>query len=68
MAKSNPNELLLKGIVLAMIGAGVLLSPYFIQTPGFRAAVGGSALVGWFALVLGAAFVVQWALRRRKGS
>lgn len=64
---SNPNELLLKGIVLALVGAAVLISPSFIRSPGFQAAVGGSALVGWFALVLGAAFIGQWALRRRKG-
>ncbi len=62
---SKPNELLLKGIVLALIGVGVLAGPLFIQSPGFQAAVGGSALVGWFALVLGAAFIGQWAWRRR---
>lgn len=63
----NPNELLLKGIVLALVGMAVLISPGFIRSPGFQAAVGGSAPVGWFALVLGVAFIAQWALRRRKG-
>jgi hypothetical protein len=28
--------------------------------------VGGSSVVGWFALVLGIAFLAQWALRRDK--
>jgi hypothetical protein len=44
----------------------VLVSPAFIHSPGFAQAVGGSSVVGWFALVLGIAFLAQWALRRDK--
>eukprot|EP01031_Cornospumella_fuschlensis_P043270 gene43270-52887_t len=49
--KSN-NELAMKGILLIMIGLGVLVSPYFITSPGMQNIVAKSTLVGWFALVL----------------
>ena len=61
--KAN-NELAIKGILCIMIGLGVVLSPYFITSPGMQGIVGKSAAVGWFALVLGLAFVVLYARRR----
>jgi hypothetical protein len=57
-------DLLFKGVMLALIGLVVLISPAFIKAPGFQQAVAGSSLVGWFALVLGIAFIGQWAWRR----
>jgi uncharacterized membrane protein HdeD (DUF308 family) len=65
-AQAN-NELLQKGILIALIGLAVLLSPYFIKSPEMRAIVAGAYLVGWFALVLGGALLVQYVLRRRSG-
>ena len=62
-AKAN-NELLFKGILCMLIGLGVLLSPYFITSPGMQGIVAQSALVGWFALVLGVA-LVGLSVRRR---
>lgn len=59
-------ELLIKGLFLTLLGLIVLVSPAFIHAPGFAEAVGGSSVVGWFALVLGIAFIGQWALRRNK--
>lgn len=59
-------DLLLKGLLLCFIGAIVLVSPAFIRAPGFTEAVGGSSIVGWFALVLGIAFMLQWLWRRRQ--
>jgi uncharacterized membrane protein len=59
-------DLLIKGLLLCFLGLIVLVSPLFIKAPGFAEAVGGSSLVGWFALVLGIAFLAQWALRRNK--
>ena len=61
--KAN-NELAIKGILCIMIGLGVVLSPYFITSPGMQGIVGKSAAVGWFALILGLAFVGLYARRR----
>ena len=58
------NELALKGILCTLIGLGVLVSPYFITSPGMQGIVAKSQLVGWFALVLGVAFLGLY-LRRR---
>lgn len=60
------NELAFKGILCILIGLGVLVSPRFISSPGMQGIVAQSALVGWFALVLGLAFVGVF-LRRRFG-
>lgn len=59
-------DLLSKGLLIAFIGLAVLVSPYFISSPALREVVARSSLVGWFALVLGAAFIVRWALARRR--
>ena len=61
--KAN-QELLFKGILCMLIGLGVLLSPYFITSPGMQGIVAKSSLVGWFALVLGVAFAGVYAWRR----
>jgi uncharacterized membrane protein HdeD (DUF308 family) len=61
--KAN-NELLFKGVLLILIGLAVLISPYFIQSPGMQGTVAGAAVVGWFALVLGVAFCGVY-LRRK---
>jgi len=63
----NANDLLIKGIVVALIGLAVLLAPYLSKSPEMQTLLAGSALVGWFALVLGIAFIVQHLLRRRAG-
>ena len=62
-AKAN-NELAIKGILCILIGLGVVVSPYFIKSPGMQSIVAQSAVVGWFALVLGLAFVGLYAQRR----
>lgn len=61
--KAN-NELAIKGVLCILIGLGVVLSPHFITSPGMQGIVAGSAAVGWFALVLGLAFVGLFATRR----
>ena len=63
LAQAN-NELLFKGVLCMLIGLGVLLSPYFITSPGMQGIVAQSALVGWFALVLGVAFAGLYVWRR----
>jgi membrane protein YdbS with pleckstrin-like domain len=62
-AKAN-NELAIKGILCILIGLAVVVSPYFITSPGMQGIVAKSAAVGWFALVLGLAFVGLYARRR----
>lgn len=59
-------DLLTKGLLITLIGVAVLVSPYLIATPAVREVVAKSSLVGWFALVLGVAFIARWALARRK--
>ena len=61
--KAN-NELAIKGILCILIGLGVIVSPYFITSPGLQGIVAKSAAVGWFALVLGLAFIGLYARRR----
>ncbi len=60
--KAN-SDLLIKGILCAFIGLGVLLSPYFITSPGMQGIVAKASLVGWFALVLGCAFIGLYVKR-----
>ena len=59
-------DLLLKGVICAVLGLLVLLGPRFLKSPALVEAAAGSAVVGWFALVLGCAFIVQHLLARRK--
>lgn len=61
------NELLFKGILCMLIGLGVLLSPYFINSPGMQGIVANSSWVGWFAMVLGVAFTGLYLRRKLAG-
>lgn len=61
------NELLFKAILCTLIGLGVLLSPYFITSPGMQGIVANSSWVGWFALVLGVALTGVYIRRRLAG-
>lgn len=61
--KAN-SELLIKGVLCALIGLGVLESPRFITSPGMQGIVAKASPVGWFALVLGGAFIGVHLWRR----
>lgn len=61
-SRQPSTELLFKGVLCALIGLGVLVSPHFITSPGMQGIVAQSSLVGWFALVLGIALMVRYAL------
>jgi len=62
--KKQPNEdLLWKGVLLAVIGLIVLIAPYRLQSPQLREIVAGSAGLGWLALALGAGCLVLWGWR-----
>ncbi len=58
------NELLIKGGLCTLIGVCVLLSPYFLNSPALRDTIAQAAAAGWFALVLGCAFIALFARRR----
>ena len=62
--KKANNDLLVKGVLCVLIGLGVLVSPYYITSPGMQGIVAKASLVGWFALVLGCAFLGLYAKRR----
>jgi hypothetical protein len=70
MMKNKPatrkenTDLLQRGIMCVLIGLAVLIAPSFMGPTGMRDAVAGSSLVGWFALVLGVAFLGLYARRR----
>lgn len=59
-------ELLFKGVTCALIGLVILLAPYFARSGSVRELMGQATVVGWFALVLGLAFLVQYGLRQRR--
>ncbi len=58
------NDLLLKGILCVVIGAAVLLAPHFLASSGMRDTLAQAQAVGWFATVLGCAFVGLFVRRR----
>ncbi|MEO8546101.1 MAG: hypothetical protein ABJA49_14290 [Betaproteobacteria bacterium] len=58
------NELLFKGVLCALIGLCVLLAPYFLHASDLGNTIAQAAAVGWFALLLGCAFIGLYARRR----
>jgi uncharacterized membrane protein HdeD (DUF308 family) len=64
-ASKAEKEILFKGVACALIGLVVLIGPYLAKSPSVRDMMAQAAVVGWFALVLGLAFVVQFGLRRK---
>ena len=63
-ANTADKELLFKGVTCALIGLVVLIAPYVARSPSVQDIMAQSALVGWFALVLGGGFMVRYAMRR----
>lgn len=65
--KKLPDEdLLWKGVLLAVIGLVVLIAPYRLQSPQLRDIIANSAGLGWLALALGAGCLVLWGWRGYK--
>ncbi len=63
---NSDKDLVIKGLLIAFIGAVVLLGPYFARSDAVRDLLLQSRVVGWFALVMGLAFIARWAILRRK--
>ena len=63
-ANNADKELLFKGVTCALIGLVVLIAPYVARSPSVQDIMAQSALVGWFALVLGGGFMVRYAMHR----
>lgn len=62
-SRKENTDVLQRGIMCTLIGLAVLLGPSFMAPSGMREMVAQSSLVGWFALVLGVAFLALY-LRR----
>ncbi|MFE8646763.1 hypothetical protein ACFX58_16930 [Sphingomonas sp. NCPPB 2930] len=58
-------HLLLRGIACAAIGVAILVAPPYMRSDGLRAAVQGSAMVGWLAIAVGIALVGYGAYKSR---
>ncbi len=61
-------ELLFKGVTCTIIGIVILLAPYYAKSLSVRDLMGQVYLVGWFALVLGVAFIGRWGWLRARAS
>lgn len=66
--RKNRNEILIKGMTIALIGLIILVAPLLKPDSSIGQLFAQSSLVGWFALILGLAFIVQFLLRRPKSS
>lgn len=62
--KSTASDVLVKGVILALIGLVLLIAPHFMGSTSLRDMFVQAQTVGWFALVLGLAFVAKDGLRR----
>lgn len=67
-ARKADKELLFKGVTCALIGLVILLAPWVARSPSVRELMAQATVVGWFALVLGVAFLVQYGVRRARAA
>lgn len=63
---ASATDLAWKGALIGGIGLIILLGPQFMAASPMRDMLAQSAIVGWFALVLGLAFLGQFFWQRRK--
>ena len=64
LRKPTPNDVLVKGVILAMIGLILLIAPHFMSASPLSDMFRQASVVGWFALVLGLAFIGKDGLHR----
>ena len=58
------NDMLVRGVILVLIGLTLIISPHFMSASSTRELFVHAHIPAWFALVLGAAFVGQYAWGR----
>lgn len=63
-ASKADKDLLLRGGLCVLIGLAVLIAPYFAKAPSVQSVLLQSAVIGWFALVLGIGYSVAYVQRR----
>ncbi|WP_233168243.1 hypothetical protein [Xylophilus sp. ASV27] len=65
LSSMPPRQLMLRGFACMLIGLAILVAPQLLSPAStLREAIGGSAWVGWLALVLGAGLLVAGWLRQ----
>ncbi|MBQ0130854.1 MAG: hypothetical protein KBT18_01390 [Comamonas sp.] len=60
------NDMLVRGVILAMVGLILIVGPHFMSASPTRDMFVHAQIPAWFALVLGLAFMGQYAARRYK--
>lgn len=60
------HDLLVRGVILTLIGLVLLIAPHFMAASDTRELFVHARIPAWFSLVLGVAFIGQYALRQRK--
>ena len=60
------NDMLVRGVILVLIGLILIIAPHFMSATPTRELFEHARIPAWFSLVLGAAFVGQYAMRRHK--
>lgn len=58
------NDLLIKGVLCALIGAVILLAPHVVRSSSVQELMASASVVGWFALVLGLALIGLFVRRK----
>ena len=67
LRQPTASDMLVRGVILAFIGLILLIGPRFMGATALRELFLQASVVGWFALALGAAFIVRDGLRRMRG-
>ena len=55
------NDMLVRGVILTMIGLILIIAPHFMSPSDTRDLFRHAQVPAWFALVLGLAFIGQYA-------
>ena len=62
------NDMVVRGVILFLIGATMLIAPYFMGNTPLRQILAQAHIVAWFSLILGAVFLVREGLQRLRNA